>query len=77
MGVVCSSNKGARASHGNGALGGSVGSGDNALISRYSTCAMTSAESLRTRPVLSALIIERFVGRGWESAFPAGVRRMD
>ena len=77
MGVVCSWGEGTRSSHGNGAPDGSVGSGDNALISIFSTCAITSAGLTRSLPVLSFLIIERFVGRGWESGLPSAVRRMD
>jgi len=43
MEVVCSWGEGTRASHGNGAPDGSVGSGDSALIFTFCTCAMTSA----------------------------------
>ena len=35
LGVVCSWDDGTRDSHGNWALGGSVGSGDNALLSSF------------------------------------------
>ena len=56
MGVVRSRGKKTRASHGNKALDGSVGSGDNALISILSTCVMTPAGSTRSLLVFSSLI---------------------
>ncbi len=77
MGLVCSCYEGTRANHGIRAPGGSVGSGANALVSSFSTCAMNFAGSMRCRPVPSSLITKRFVGTSWESAVLAAVRRMD
>jgi hypothetical protein len=37
-------------SHGNGALGGSMGSGERALVSSFCTCLMTSFGSMMRRP---------------------------
>ncbi len=51
-------------SHGNGVLGGSVGSSERAWVSSFFTCAMTSFGSTKRRPVVSSLIIERLVDRG-------------
>ena len=66
-----------RRSHGNGAPGRSVGSGDRAWVSNLWTCAITSVGSTRRRPEDSSLRIERSVGRGWVLASSAAVRRMD
>ena len=77
MGVLCTWGDVTRVSHGIGAPGGSVGSGDNAWISIFFTCAMTSTGSMICLPVISSRIPERFVERGWESSSPAAVRRMD
>ena len=51
------------ASHGNGAPGGSVGSGDRAFVSSFSSCAMTSAGVVSSRPDVSSRRTERSAGR--------------
>jgi hypothetical protein len=64
-------------SHGNGAPGGSVGSGDKAGVSNFSSCAITSAGVVRMCLDVSSRRTERSVGSVGLSGVPSEVRRMD
>jgi len=64
-------------SHGNGAPGGRVGSGDRAVDSNFSSCAITSAGEVSMRPDVSSRRTERSVGREGLYGVPSEVRRMD
>jgi hypothetical protein len=64
-------------SQGNGAPGGSVGSGDRAVDSNFSSCAITSAGVVSMRPNFSSQRTERSVGRVGLSGAPSEVRRID
>jgi len=64
MGVVCSCDEGTMASHGNGASGGIVGSGDNALIPFffYLRDDLRRVHQKSARPLFSD--IKEFCGKG-------------
>jgi len=64
-------------SHGNGAPGGSVGSGDRAFVSNFSSCVITSVGVVSRRPDVSSRRTERSVGRVGLSGAPSEMRRMD
>jgi hypothetical protein len=61
---------------GNGAPGGSVGSGDRAFDSNFSSCANTFAGVVSKSPDVSSRRTERSVGRMGLSGAPSEVRRM-
>ena len=65
------------ASHGNGAPGGSVGSGERDVVSILSSCVITSDGVVRMRPVVSSRRTERSVGSVSLSGVPSKVQRMD
>jgi hypothetical protein len=64
-------------SHGNGAPGASVGSGDRAFVSSFSSRAITSVGVVSRRPDVSSRRTERSLGRVRLSGVPSEVRRMD
>ena len=64
-------------SHGKGAPGGSVGSGDMVIFSICVSLAITSSGAVMRRPVVSSRSTERSVGREGASSAPSDVRRMD
>ncbi len=63
--------------HGNGAPGGSVGSGDRAVVYNFSSCAITFVGVVSRRPDVSSRMRERSVRRVRLYGVPAEVRRMD
>ena len=77
IGTVCLRMGETWESHGKGAPGGSVGSGERALVSSFCTWAMTSDGSVMSWPVVSSRTIERFVGRCWGFSPSSPVRNID
>jgi hypothetical protein len=84
-GVICPINIGTEKvgvgqtcpSQGNGAPGGSVGSGERAIVSILVSCFTTSDGVVRRSPDLSSRRIERSVGSMRFLVVPAEVWRMD
>ncbi len=64
-------------SHGNGAPGGRVGSGEWAAVSNCVILATTLSGAVIRRPVVLSRITKRYVGRLELSVSPSDVRRMD
>jgi len=64
-------------SHGNGAPGGSVGSGDRAVVSSFFRCDVTSVGVTSIRLDVSSRRTERSVRRVGLSSVPSEVRRID
>jgi hypothetical protein len=64
-------------SQGNGAPEGSVGSGERAAVSSFSSCAIISVGVVSSHPDVSSRRTERSVGRVGLSNVPSEVRRMD
>jgi hypothetical protein len=64
-------------SHGKGASGGSVGSGDKATVYISAILASTSIGAVMRRPAASYRMRERSLERAGESLSPAADRRID